>query len=377
MDFIEIQAQRYPELSAKYEELGSLFSRKLWHELTEVLAVFLDDESTHKDDNYTELYTEFISKFENRLSAIKLAQLVGTIGLKFRNPQKTVDFLTSILNSPRTKLSSDAKLFISLDIAIANVELGNKDAALTALKDAWNSLSATASAESVVYSKYYYASAVYRKVHGPPLEFLKVALMYLGYTPVDQIPVEQQRGLATELCIAAISSDEIYNFGEVVAAPVLGSLQGTPSEWLYDLVQALNQGNMERFNQVVNENQKSYAGMPKLSENHEVIKQKVILLSIMNLVFNRSAHDRNITFSEIASCAGIPLTEVEWAVMKAFSLKLIKGSINGITETVQVSWVQPRVLNKGHVEVLCSQLEMWTEKVKTALTTVEDHSAEL
>lgn len=156
--------QRYPELAAKYEELGSLFSRKLWHELTEVLEKFVADDSFRRGNNLEELYSEFMTKFENRLSPIKLVQIVGTIGQKFQDAQKAVTFLSSILKSPRTKLSPDATLYLSMDIAISNVELGNKDAALTSLKESWASLSTNASSETIVYSKYYYASSVYRKV---------------------------------------------------------------------------------------------------------------------------------------------------------------------------------------------------------------------
>lgn len=377
MDFVEVQAQRYPELAGQYEALGNLFSKKLWHELTEVLERFVSDDAFRRENNLEELYAEFITKFENRLSPIKLAQIVGIIGQKFNNAQKSVTFLSSILKSPRTKLSTDASLFISMDIAIANVELGDRDAALTSLKETWASLSANPSSETVIYSKYYYASSVYRKAFGPAVEFVRVTLMYLAYAPVESIPAELQFSLATELCVSAISSEDIFNFGEVVSTPILKSLQSTPSEWLYDLVFALNEGNMVKFNQVVTTYQKEFMAEAKLGANLAVIKQKVILLSIMNLVFSRSSHDRNISFVDIAKAADIPLKEVEWALMKALSLKLVKGNINEVAQTVQVTWVQPRVLSREHIEMLCDQLGVWTDKVKTTLTTVEDHATEL
>jgi len=201
--------------------------------------------------------------------------------------------------------------------------------------------------------------------------------MYLAYAPIENIPTSLQVSLATELCISAISSEEVFNFGEVVSASVLKSLVGTPSQWLYNLVFALNEGNMPKFNEIVSTNQKEFTAEPKLGANHAAIKQKVILLSIMNLVFGRSSHDRNISFQDISSTVGIPLKEVEWALMKALSLKLIKGTIDEVGQTVQVTWVQPRVLNREHISMLSQQLGVWAEKVKTTLTTVEDHATEL
>ena len=349
---------------------------RLWHELTGLLEIFLTDGKCRRGNNYRDLYVEFITKFENRLSPIKLAQLVGLIGKQLPNAQETANFLSSILKSPRTKLTEDATMYISLDIAIANVSLGNKDAALTSINNASAYLAANSSTESVVYSKFYHGSAVYRKAFGPAVEFLKVALMFLGYTPIEQIPLELQLSLAEDLCIAAISSEEIFNFGEVVAASVLKSLPGSPLQWLHDLVTALNDGDMDRFTQVVSQNQKEFDASP-LAGSLPVVKQKVILLGIMNLVFSRPAHDRNIPFTDVATATGIPLDEVEWALMKALSLNLIKGSINEVEQSVEVSWVQPRMLNMGNIEMLCSQLAVWTDKVTTTLTTVEGHASEL
>lgn len=116
---------------------------------------------------------------------------------------------------------------------------------------------------------------------------------------------------------------------------------------------------------------------PLLCKNYEVIKLKVILLSIMNLVFSRASHDRTITFNDIATKVHIPLDQVEWMLMKALSLNLIKGTMNELKQTIEVTWVQPRVLNKLNIEMLSVQLEAWTAKVKSTLLTVEEQAAEL
>lgn len=51
--------------------------------------------------------------------------------------------------------------------------------------------------------------------------------------------------------------------------------------------------------------------------------------------------------------------------MRAMSLGLIKGIIDGVEEVVNVTWVQPRVLDKGQLNLLHDQLGAWTERYCT------------
>lgn len=378
MDFVEVQMQRYPELCASYEEMGTLFSRKLWHELTDVLENFLKDNSNKREDNFYELYTEFISKFENRLSPIRFAYLVGLIGASFEDAAREVPFYSSILTSAKTKLSREAAICVSMDIVAANVRLGKKDAALNMLTENWEKLSGAAASESMVYSKYYFAAASYRKVFGPPLDFYRAVLMFLAYTPLEKIPPEVQYTLATDFCLAAVTSEEIFNFGEVVSAPVLQAIRGTPNQWLFELVHALNDGNMAAFDDIATRRHSAeFNAHPSLVSGVEVIRQKVTLLSVMNLAFKRHPHDRCIAFADIAAAASIPLDRVEWVLMRALALNLIKGTMDEIAQTIQVTWVMPRVLNKEHIALVAGQLEGWMARVKSTLTTVEDQAAEL
>jgi 26S proteasome regulatory subunit N9 len=55
-------------------------------------------------------------------------------------------------------------------------------------------------------------------------------------------------------------------------------------------------------------------------------------------------------------------TQVEWMLMRAMSLGLLRGSIDEVESTVNVTWVQPRVLNVGEIQQLNDQLGVWVEK---------------
>jgi 26S proteasome regulatory subunit N9 len=232
-------------------------------------------------------------------------------------------------------------------------------------------------AEAVVFSKVYKAMAEYRKSVGPPADFYKTALQYLAYTPPTQIPAEERYALATDMALAALTGEGVYNFGEVIATPVLAELTDSPNQYLRDLVIALNQGNIDVFNAVIDSNREVYFAQEVLKNCHEQIQQKVVLLSLMNVVFELPSHERNISFATIANESRVPIEQVDWILMRAMSLGLIRGTIDEVAQAVSVTWVQPRVLDTKEVATLSLQLADWVERVKGTLVGVEEQTLEL
>jgi PCI domain len=79
------------------------------------------------------------------------------------------------------------------------------------------------------------------------------------------------------------------------------------------------------------------------------IKNATIYTVYSQMTFKRPSNNRILTFAEIASETKLPVTEVEFLVMKALSLGLVRGAIDQVAQTVQMTWVQPRVLDKNQV----------------------------
>ena len=53
--------------------------------------------------------------------------------------------------------------------------------------------------------------------------------------------------------------------------------------------------------------------------------------------------------------------------MRAMSLGLIKGTIDEVDKTVNVTWVQPRVLDRTEVATISQQLGDWVERYACTL----------
>lgn len=48
--------------------------------------------------------------------------------------------------------------------------------------------------------------------------------------------------------------------------------------------------------------------------------------------------------------------------MRALSLGLIKGKINEVKQTINVTWVQPKVLNMQQIKDMEHALDEWSQK---------------
>lgn len=380
MSFLEQQAAAYPDLAAEYQELHELHSRKLYHELTGALEAFVKDPASQKPDmNLPKLYIEFIKSFQDKLNQIRLVIICTAISSQYRDPSDAQQFLESIAAQLKEKVSYEAVLLCKMQIAKLKLRQGEAFHAEVKqmLEEYQPVVEALVGAEPIVHASYYRVACDYYGAVGPADKFYKHALMFLAYTQYDEMPANERFDLAVNISIAALTGEGVFNFGEVIATPILKALEGTPKQWLSELLHAFNRGDIDMFNQIVGQNAAEYNSQPALVNRREYVKEKVALLALMVLVFQRPSHERNIPFLQIAEATRLPVEQVEWLVMRALSCKLIKGSIDQVDSIVRVSWVQPRVLENSQITELVTRLDEWGKKVNSTLLYVEEQTPEL
>ena len=86
--------------------------------------------------------------------------------------------------------------------------------------------------------------------------------------------------------------------------------------------------------------------------------------------------DRTIKFEDIASAANLPVEQVELLVMRALSLKLIRGLLDQVDGTLRVEWVQPRVLQSAQIGLMKERLQTWNQTVDKTLGFLENETPE-
>jgi len=124
-------------------------------------------------------------------------------------------------------------------------------------------------------------------------------------------------------------------------------------------------------NAVVNKYREQLSQQQALTANEVLLTQKISILALMELAFKRPADQRTIAFPDVAKATKLPVKEVEPLVMKALSLKLVRGTIDEVDQTFNVTWVQPRVLDILQISSMQERLAEWTKKVNTTLLFME------
>ena len=240
---------------------------------------------------------------------------------------------------------------------------------LNQAKDNLNALPSSALVDSVVSASYYRVASEYFEVVGPAESYYKNALMYLAYTPAEEMSGANQQKWAKSVSLAALIGEGVYNFGEVLAHDVLAVLRGTPNAWVLDMLETFNRGDIAAFNALQSSNSDAISKEPALSSpgSWDAIKKKITLLAVVELVFQRPAHQRTIPFVEIARSIVMDVNQVEWVVMRAMSVGLVKGVIDQVEQQLCATWVQPRVLDKAQMESMTKRLSEWGENVNVVL----------
>ncbi len=143
--------------------------------------------------------------------------------------------------------------------------------------------------------------------------------------------------------------------------PILQTLEGTEYGWIKDLISAFNAGAIGKFDSLSNH----FGAEPILEDSRAFLRQKICLMALIQAAFERprDGKTRLMTFEQIAEATRLPVHEVEHLIMKALSLGLIRGSLDQVASTVDLAWVQPRVLEGSQLDTLAEQFGHWTDAV--------------
>uniref|UniRef100_A0A0K8RFA5 26S proteasome non-ATPase regulatory subunit 13 n=1 Tax=Ixodes ricinus TaxID=34613 RepID=A0A0K8RFA5_IXORI len=364
------QAASTPELSKEWAEFEELYNKRLWHQLTLKLLKFVRSPLMQEGDALLKLYENFIAEFENKMNPLSFVEIVIQIAHQIKDVNERLEFITKT----KEKVKGNTEAVVLCNVTYGQHKLAAQD--LDSVKKVLEETEAlTESLEGVteVHGRYYQLCSDYHQVMGNHKGYYQDALRFLGCTPLDKIPREEQASRAFALCLAALLGEGVYNFGELLAHPILECLQNSEQQWVVELLYAFNSGSLARYELL----RSSWAQQPDLAARELSLRQKMCLLCLMEMTFRRPGNHRVLTFKDIAEETQLPLNEVELLVMKALSLGLVKGTIDQVDSKVHMNWVQPRVLSKEQIGCMKKRLDAWNADVASMEKLLETKAQEI
>jgi len=316
-----------------------------------------------------------VSSFRSSLSPFLAAQFAIAAATQLLDPRDAKAFLDGELDICLANPGSDKRtadpvqppLLLRLEIGRVLVKAGEARTAKDVLDLVEPQLQGFFRTE--LHAKFYQLAMEYSKAKGQASLYFKNALVFLGYVDLNSLSREEKIALSSDLALAALLGEDVYNFGELLQHPILASLQEAGLDWLLEMLKAFNLGEISKFEELFG---KFSHLQEALARNQQFLLQKVRTLALVEMVFRRPSNDRSISFADIAEACQIGIREVEIVMMKSMALNLIKGQIDQVAETVHVTWVHPRVLETSQIENLLAKIDVWTENVKNAVQYLEN-----
>merc|ERR1711976_823614 len=99
-------------------------------------------------------------------------------------------------------------------------------------------------------------------------------------------------------------------------------------------------------------------------QNRNTLEEKIKIMAFTELIFGLQKNDRVVTFTEISQRTSLSMEEVEYMVLRAMSLELIKGQIDQVDQKVNVTFIQPRVLDIARIGTMRGKFNSWEQSLK-------------
>lgn len=320
LEALEELQNEYPELAEDITELANLHQRKLWHQLTLKLEACFDTPAFNRADIPVRLFEQFVSDFAHKLNFLKLSHFAVHASKFQPNPAASAELLASViarleeLKMPRT---AEAVLFLQMHVAQHKLETGQVPeckALIEAGKDALDGLS---DVDPSVSAAVYYVTSLYNKAEGRYADFYRSSLMYLSYVSSDTLPADFKLRLATDVSLAALLGEHVYSFGQLLQHPIVTALDGTPFQWLHEMLACFNDGDMHLYDELCARYASQLNAQPALVAHERRLREKITIMSLLELISGLPAENRRIPLATIAQRTKLDTDGVEFLLMKA------------------------------------------------------------
>uniref|UniRef100_A0A915P827 26S proteasome non-ATPase regulatory subunit 13 n=1 Tax=Meloidogyne floridensis TaxID=298350 RepID=A0A915P827_9BILA len=330
-------------IAEQFQKLESFYINKLWNQLSELAQQLVNDSNFVSAIDLNEFYDSFIKDFEHQ-------------------KQAAFDFLKKFENVVKNDARAMTRL-ISGEIHLYLLDL-NENGQCKEMDLVRNMIGETEERLNrllevgPVHTAFYKVSAAYQRQVGDYAAYYVEALRYLGCEDLENLKMTEREEYALLLCVAALLGEGVYNFGELLAHPILEALMGGPKEWIVNALYALNAGDWNEFDKFKGKLQDEAVD---ISANMKLIEEKLRLLCLMEMAARHPPKQRNLSFANIAKTAHLEEDQVELL----------------ISQIVNITWVQPRALSSEQITAIETRLNEWRVEVNKKEKLMEENASDI
>jgi len=364
-------AAQKQELAQLWQQIQDYHQRRHWHQLTTLMLELVARPELQSGEQLQELYTEAISDFESKLNPLSLVQICMPIVDQFKDNDEAFQFVEKL----GEKIKANPEAFALAKVLEGKIQLDrykNIEKAknlVEELEELVNEIDRV----GFVHGQYYMLASRFYMNEGSHADYYRASLRYLGCTDLNTLSKDERKEQAFNLSLAALLGKDIFNFGELLAHPILDDLKGSNKEWIVRILIAFNSGDVRKFSDM----KKEWEKQADLKNFEEQLYVKICLLALMEMTFQRSATDRSLSFRDIAQQTGMDEDKVELLVMKALAKGLVKGSIDQVAQVANLTWVQPRVLDREQLKTLVKKINEFTTSINFMENMIETNASDI
>lgn len=364
-------AAQNQELAQMWQQIQDYHHRRHWHQLTTLMLEIVVRPELQSGEQLHELYTEAIADFETKLNPLSLVQICTPILERFQDKDEALKFIGKI----GEKVKSNPEAFALTKVLQGKIQLDcfNNVEKTKALIEELEVLINEIDRVGFVHGQFYMLASRFYMKEGIHADYYRASLHFLGCTELNSLAKDDRIDQAFKLSLAALLGKDIFNFGELLAHPILDDLKGTDKEWIVRVLVAFNSGDVRKFGAMKNE----WSNQKDLVQYEETLYVKICLLALMEMTFQRSATDRSLAFKDIATQTGLEEDKVELLVMKALAKGLVKGTIDQVAQVANLTWVQPRVLDREQLKTLVKKINEFTTSINFMENMIETNASDI
>ena len=368
-------SQKYPGLKGLFDEIDSNMNQHLWYQLSENIIALSQKPELQQGNDLIEFYNGVVFFIEPTLNPMKYLQYVQNMIYNYKDKMgEALQFVENIENKHKD-FKGEEKISINIIKGFCYLELNKMYELEEIIKTTEVDFTGKYEIESTLYAQYYKLSSLFYEKKNDYDNFYSNAFQYLAYE--TKIADEEKLELCYKMCSAMLIGAKLYNFEELIEKDFFKLMQGSKYDWISNLILSFNSAKVDQFLSMMEQNKKNIEENIILKGKIDFLPIKIRIAALLELIFQKNKSERIISFEEICKVCMTEEDKIEYISIKALSYGLIKGYIDQAERKLYVTWIQPKYLSVGKLEVLKDRINSWMDKAQKVLGDLKDNASVL